>query len=69
VTALKTSNRPWTEEDEALLLEMLAVGKSKTLIAAKLRRSVKAVKSRAQFIRKAERRPDERRASRKANGR
>ena len=38
--------RPWTDEQDAIVLELLRQGKPPILIAAKLRRTVSAVRSR-----------------------
>jgi len=55
MTPLNNMNQPWTEKDETLSREMLAAKRSKMLIAAKLKRSVIAVRGRAQVLRSAER--------------
>jgi hypothetical protein len=43
----RRTNDPWTPEEEASLRDMASHGKSRILIALKLRRSASAVKKRA----------------------
>jgi len=43
-------NRPWTLDDDARLRTLLESGASKTLIAAKLKRTVSAIEARTSII-------------------
>ena len=49
-TSSKRHGRFWTEEDDNLLRAMAAAGKSITLMAVKLRRPMRTIKSRAQDL-------------------
>jgi hypothetical protein len=44
-------NKPWTEEDDRLLMEMRAAGRSTFSICAALKRSSGAVKARIAVVR------------------
>jgi hypothetical protein len=46
-----SQNRPWTEEDDRLLLEMRLAGKSTLSICAALKRSGGAIKARLGILR------------------
>ena len=43
--------KPWTAEDDARLVALLEAGSSVVLVAAKLRRSITAVKARSSKLR------------------
>jgi hypothetical protein len=44
-------NRPWTPEEDGRLRALLEGGASKTLITAKLNRTLSAIRSRASILR------------------
>jgi hypothetical protein len=43
-------NRPWTPDDDKQLRTLLESGTSKTLVAAKLKRTVSAIEARVSII-------------------
>jgi hypothetical protein len=43
-------NRPWTLEDEARLRSLIADGTSIALVAAKLKRTITAIRGRAKIL-------------------
>lgn len=57
--AVRNLKRPWTDEDDARLLAMVAEDRSRMLIAASLRRSEGSVTSRLSILRALAGKPDE----------